>query len=123
MKFILMDYVQENGWTKLSKAEQQQWLGAYQAFLDAIENAGVLKSSTGLENSSDAATVRTANSKSHVLDGPYSDSKEQLVVSTSSMFLTLTRLLRGQRVVQRHCTASSRYERSVTRLWLSGLPK
>ena len=78
MKFILMDYVQENGWTKLSKAEQQQWLGAYQAFLDAIENAGVLKSSTGLENSSDAATVRTANSKSHVLDGPYSDSKEQL---------------------------------------------
>jgi hypothetical protein len=78
MKCILMDYVQADGWNILSKMEQQQWLGAYQAYLDAMTSAGVLKSSTGLEHSSGAATVRVANGKLQVLDGPYADSKEQL---------------------------------------------
>ena len=78
MKCILMDYVYEDGWKMLSKTEQQQWLGAYQAYLDAMTNAGVLKSSTGLEHSSGAATVRVAKGKPQVLDGPYADSKEQL---------------------------------------------
>src|SRR5690242_13862132 len=78
MKCILMDYVQEDGWKMLSKTEQQQWLGAYQAYLDAMTSAGVLKSSAGLEHSSGAATVRLVNGQSQVLDGPYADSKEQL---------------------------------------------
>jgi hypothetical protein len=73
-----MDYVQEDGWNMLSRAEQQQWLGAYQAYLDAMTNAGVLKSGAGLDSSSSAATVRIVNGKLQVLDGPYADSKEQL---------------------------------------------
>jgi hypothetical protein len=78
MKYILMDYVNEAGWPILTKAEQEHWLGAYRAYMEAMTNAGVLRSSAGLEPTSTATTVRAANGKPQVLDGPYADSKEQL---------------------------------------------
>jgi hypothetical protein len=78
MKYILMDYVGEAGWPQLTKAEQEHWLGAYIAYTEAMAKAGVLKNSTGLQPTSTATTVRTANGKTQVLDGPYADSKEQL---------------------------------------------
>jgi hypothetical protein len=78
MKYILMDYVIETGWTELTKSEQEHWLGAYRAYMEAMSKAGVLKDSRGLEPASAATTVRVANGKTQVLDGPYADSKEQL---------------------------------------------
>jgi hypothetical protein len=78
MKYILMDYVVEAGWRQLTQDEQQHWLGAYKAYMQAMANAGVLKDSKGLHSPSDATTVRVANGKTQVLDGPYADSKEQL---------------------------------------------
>lgn len=78
MKYILMDYVGESGWTELTKSEQDHWLGAYIAYVEAMKTAGVLTSSTGLQPTSTATTVRVAGGKTQVLDGPYADSKEQL---------------------------------------------
>src|SRR5258705_13617712 len=73
-----MDYVAEAGWPKLTKAEREHWLGAYIAYVEAMTTAGVLRGSTGLQPTSAATTVRVANGKTQVLDGPYADSKEQL---------------------------------------------
>lgn len=78
MQYILMDYVNESGWPMLSKAEQEHWLGAYKAYMKAMEEAGALKSSRGLKPSSEATTVRIKDGKTQALDGPYADSKEQL---------------------------------------------
>jgi hypothetical protein len=78
MKYILMDYVQEAGWPKLTDKEKHHWLGAYLAYTEAMTKSGVLKSGTGLQPTSTATTVRTVNGKTQVLDGPYADSKEQL---------------------------------------------
>ncbi len=78
MRYILMDYVGEAGWPELTKADQEHWLGAYRAYVEAMAKAGVLRNSTGLQPSSAATTVRVANGKTQVLDGPYADSKEQL---------------------------------------------
>jgi len=78
MQYILMDYVNEDGWPMLSRAEQEHWLGAYKAYMKAMEEAGVLKSSRGLKPSSQATTVRVVDGKTQALDGPYADSKEQL---------------------------------------------
>ena len=78
MKYILMDYVHEAGWPQLTKAEQEHWLGAYIAYVDAMKKAGVLRNSTGLQPTSTATTVRVTNGRTQVLDGPYADSKEQL---------------------------------------------
>jgi hypothetical protein len=78
MKYILMDYVGEAGWPQLTKTEKDHWLGAYIAYTEAMAKAGVLRNSTGLQPTSAATTVRVANGKTQVLDGPYADSKEQL---------------------------------------------
>jgi hypothetical protein len=78
MKYILMDYVNESGWPELTKDEKEHWLGAYMAYIEAMAKAGVLKGSTGLQPTSTATTVRVADGKTQVLDGPYADSKEQL---------------------------------------------
>jgi hypothetical protein len=78
MQFMLMDYVQSEGFFKLTQDEQTHWLGAYRAYLEAMRNAGVLKNSNGLHPASTAATVRVANGKPQVLDGPYAETKEQL---------------------------------------------
>jgi hypothetical protein len=78
MKYMLMDYVNEAGWPQLTRAEQERWLGAYRAYMEAMTKAGVLSSSNGLQLTSAATTVRVADGKTQVLDGPYADSKEQL---------------------------------------------
>jgi hypothetical protein len=78
MQYMLMDYIQENGWPQLTKTEQEHWLGAYRGYMEAMTKAGVLKNSKGLWPTSSATTVRTVNDKTQVLDGPYADSKEQL---------------------------------------------
>jgi hypothetical protein len=78
MKYILMNYVNEAGWPKLTKAEQEQGMAAYMAYTEALTRAGVFVGSNRLQSSSSATTVRAANGKSQVLDGPYADSKEQL---------------------------------------------
>ena len=78
MQYILMDYVNEAGWPQLKRAEQEHWLGAYNAYMEAMRKAGVLKGTNGLQPTSSATTVRVADGKTQVLDGPYADSKEQL---------------------------------------------
>jgi hypothetical protein len=78
MKYILLDYVQEHGWHELTRADQEHWLGAYRAYMEAMTKAGVLKSSQGLQQTSNATSVRIRDGKSQILDGPYADTKEQL---------------------------------------------
>jgi hypothetical protein len=78
VKYILLDYVREAGWPVLSPAEQKRWLGAYRAYVEAMSKAGVLRTGSGLQPTSAATTVRVADGKPQVLDGPYADTKEQL---------------------------------------------
>jgi len=78
MQYLLMTYVNEAGWTALSKSEQEQGVAAYAAYSEALTKAGILLGSNRLKGTSAATTVRVANGKSQVLDGPYAESKEQL---------------------------------------------
>ena len=41
MQFMLMDYVQVQGFFRLTQDEKNHWLGAYRAYLEAMRNAGV----------------------------------------------------------------------------------
>lgn len=78
MQYLLMLYVNENGWNSLTPQQQQQGAAAYTAYTEALQKAGALKGSNRLQPSSAATTVRSADGKAQVLDGPYADSKEQL---------------------------------------------
>jgi len=78
VQYLLMAYVNENGFANLSPAEQQQGMAAYGAYVEALTKAGALKGMNRLRPSADGTTVRVADGKTQVLDGPYADSKEQL---------------------------------------------
>jgi len=78
MQYVLMIYSDESAWGKMTKADQEQGTAAYMAYGEALTKAGVLKGSNRLQSVSTATTVRVANGKSQVLDGPFVDSKEQL---------------------------------------------
>jgi hypothetical protein len=78
MQYLLMLYSNETAWPKMTKAEQEQGVAAYQAYTEALKNAGVYKGSNRLRPTAAATTVRLADGKPQVLDGPYIDSKEQL---------------------------------------------
>jgi hypothetical protein len=73
-----MLYVDEAGWPKMSKTEQEQGVAAYTAYTAALTAAGVIKAGSRLQPSSTATTIRATNGKSQVLDGPFAESKEQL---------------------------------------------
>ncbi len=78
MQYLLMLYLDESGWSNLTKEEQAQGVAAYGAYTEALKKAGILAGSNRLQHSAAATTVRIANGKSQVLDGPYADSKEQV---------------------------------------------
>lgn len=78
MKFVLLDYVKESGWSSIPRAEQEHWLSIYRQYMQAMTDSGVLKSSSGLYPTSEAKSVRASGKKPQVLDGPFMETKEQL---------------------------------------------
>jgi hypothetical protein len=53
-------------------------IAAYGAYTEAVTKAGILAGSNRLQRTTAASTVRVANGKTQVLDGPYAETKEQL---------------------------------------------
>jgi hypothetical protein len=78
MQYLLILYSNESGWSNMAPAAQEQAMGAYAAFTEALKKAGALVGSNRLQPISSATTVRVGNGKTQVLNGPYADSKEQL---------------------------------------------
>ncbi|HTH60831.1 MAG TPA: YciI family protein [Paraburkholderia sp.] len=78
MHYLLMIYSEENGWGRMTDSERQQGVAAYHAYTESLSKAGVLQGANRLQFSNTATTVRLVDGKPQVLDGPFSDSKEQL---------------------------------------------
>ena len=78
MQYLLLLHANESGFANMTPEQQQQGMAAYMAYTEALTKAGVLKGSNRLQPVATATTVRIADGKTQVLDGPYADSKEQL---------------------------------------------
>jgi hypothetical protein len=78
MKYLLMIYGNEAAIKAASKADNDQMLAAYGAYIEAMTKAGVMVGRNRLQLSTSATTVRVTNGKTQVLDGPYAETKEQL---------------------------------------------
>jgi hypothetical protein len=78
MQYMLMIYGNEAGMQSASKADAERMLAAYGAYTQAMKSGGVLVASGHLRPSTAASTVRVADGKTKVLDGPYAETKEQL---------------------------------------------
>jgi hypothetical protein len=78
VQYMLMLYSEEAGWNRMTEVDQQRAVASYTAYTEALKKAGAWVASNRLHPTSSATTVRIADGKSQVLDGPYSDSKEQI---------------------------------------------
>jgi hypothetical protein len=78
MQYLLLLFAEENAWNRMSSAEQEQRSAPYVAYTQALKESGAWVGSNRLQHTHTATTVRLADGKSQVLDGPYADSKEQL---------------------------------------------
>lgn len=78
MKYVLMTYLKEATWSAQKPEQRAQGAAAYKAYVEALTKAGALVGTQGLSAPSQATTVRIANGKTQVMDGPYADTKEQL---------------------------------------------
>jgi hypothetical protein len=78
MQYMLLIYGDENARQSMPKGAMEQVLAAYHAYSDAVAKAGILVSSNRLKDSPSATTVRIADGKTNVLNGPYAETREQL---------------------------------------------
>lgn len=78
MQYLLLLHSNESGWDAMTTAERAQGVAAYEAYGQALREAGAYVSSNRLQPSATATTIRVTEGKSQVHDGPFVDIKEQL---------------------------------------------
>lgn len=78
MKYMLLIYSSEAGEEAMSEADMGQMMEAYGAYTAALQQAGVLLGGERLQPTASATTVRMADGKTSVLNGPYAETREQL---------------------------------------------
>lgn len=78
MQYLLLIYGNEAAMLSADKETTIQMIAAYTAYTESMKQAGVYVGSNRLRPTSSAKTVRSPAGKSHVLDGPFAETKEHL---------------------------------------------
>jgi hypothetical protein len=79
MKYLCLIYDEEKKLEKMSKEEGDKFMGEYFAFTDGIKQSGQHVASEALQPISTATTIRMRNGKLSTTDGPFAETKEQLL--------------------------------------------
>ncbi len=78
MRYTLLLHYQERTADELGPEALAEGMRAFQAYAEALDDAGVLASAEVLQQSSATTTVTSAGGEFVVQDGPFADTKEQL---------------------------------------------
>ena len=78
MQYMLLIYQNEAARQSASEKQMAEVIGAYTAYTKAMQDSGAYVAGAPLQPSSTATTVRLADGRSKVLNGPYAETKEQL---------------------------------------------
>jgi hypothetical protein len=79
MKYMLtMNEVDSDFAERTDPTRAGAYWGAWSAYSQAIQQAGIFVSGAGLQPPSTATTIRVRAGKTQVQDGPFADTKEQL---------------------------------------------
>jgi hypothetical protein len=78
MKFICLGFIDPNFFATASQAEQEAMMDSCFAYDNQLRANGHFKGGEGLQPPNTAKTLRHANGKILVTDGPFAESKEQL---------------------------------------------
>ena len=79
MQYILLLYAQEAGYGTLSEAEKAAWWAKINAYNDSLVKSGHYKLTSGLQSPATARTLTRMHGKLETVDGPYAETKEQLL--------------------------------------------
>jgi hypothetical protein len=78
MQYMLLIFGNEAKMQSATADQNNQMLAAYGAYGEALRKAGAMVDSNRLQPVGSATTVRVADGKTQVLNGPYAETKEQL---------------------------------------------
>ncbi len=78
MKYALLIYGDESVWANMNEEDMRRIYEEHGAYSKAMTEAGVLLGGEELAPSTTASTVRFANGKSSLMDGPFAETREQL---------------------------------------------
>jgi hypothetical protein len=79
MKYTILIYETEAAFSSRTDAGRKEaYWGAYRAYTQALQAAGVMVGGAGLQPPPLGTTVRQRDGKRQVQDGPYAETKEQL---------------------------------------------
>lgn len=78
MRYIILINSDEAAMANMPVEKIQQMSAAYGAYTEALKKSGVWLAGERLRPSQATTSVRVADGKTSVIDGPYADTKEQL---------------------------------------------
>jgi len=78
MQYMLLIHSNEVAMQSMPQDAIARMHTAYMAYTEALTQAGVVVNGNRLRPTSATTTVRVADGKTQVLDGPYAETKEQL---------------------------------------------
>ena len=79
MQYVLLIYQEDGEWEKLTEKEKAAIFPAYGEFYRSIRQSGHFTAGNEVKPTASATTVRIRNDKRLVTDGPFAETKEQLV--------------------------------------------
>jgi hypothetical protein len=75
MRYMFLIYSRE---TEMSAVDMEQLKAAHRAIMDEAGERGILCAAEPLQPTATATTIRIADGKPLILDGPFAETKEQL---------------------------------------------
>ena len=78
MQFFLLPHIDEAAWQALPQSERNERIAAYPRFAEALKSEGAFVEAHQPQPSYKAATVRVADGKTMVSEGPLEKSRLQL---------------------------------------------
>jgi hypothetical protein len=78
MKYILLTYLDEKAWLRLSEQEQKRAMDGCGPHIRALLANGKLLAGAPLHPTSTATTIRVREGKPLLTDGPFAETREQL---------------------------------------------
>ncbi len=78
MQYMILTYETEAAFAARANEHQAAYWGAWQAYSQALVEAGVMVGGNALQTPFSGTTVRLKDGDRTVQDGPYADTKEQL---------------------------------------------
>jgi hypothetical protein len=78
MKYMLLLNTAEATYASMNEAQMGELYAAYASYTEALRKANAYVESNRLQPVATVTTVRVANGKTQVLNGPYAEAKEQL---------------------------------------------